>query len=623
MLKQNFKLILLTLFTFLYLLPAIRLEAKGTLVKIEYFTPVSFCPKNEETCSLTYFVLKNSNITIRIFNFLGKRVLEKRAGFFYEGKYEFVWDGRDSGHRIVPAGFYRCEILGAEYGYNITDRDYAIVLVTDTSNLFVPPNLSDRLVRIVQDLPLRISGFARQITEMETMGRLNWDKKEIQLDIRSRYGAWICDLRFFPYYDPAQPFNWGDFFEFLTGYHAESWSIEAGYHNYIEGYSDPLNLLADYRMGAQRISLFAKSELTRHLNMRGGFHHIINNNEYALESKGTYIIADGIRINGCTVNSLSQTYSNNVLGFWIEFSELKGTELSVEVAGSLTSTRPDTGFWSVQVPGVAGRAEIKYSFPQLNRDYGNLGVSCGIEAVQKDFISSYADLPNGNDNIGGEIGAEYQRYFGLAWLKNLKAEVKKGYFRNTDNTLVRQKFIPTLSFDSIEGLDCYVHYNYFGTEDISGGFPVPLSRVRSALAGLHYFRPDKKWDTSFAYATSSTVSDSRTEYTSTRLVCGYHFSFFFPYLGCEKIVKISRNNRDIDCYFWTPGFDWIILPGYKTRLSLQAGYVVDNLSPNNRITYYAGFQHYFFNRFSINFSYGSLTSIDSVPRFSTQFKIEF
>lgn len=234
-------------------------------------------------------------------------------------------------------------------------------------------------------------------------------------------------------------------------------------------------------------------------------------------------------------------------------------------------------------------------------------------------------MPNGNDNYGVEVKGEYVKNFGIGWLKNLKLEVKKAYFRSMDNVLQKQKFRPTVSIELLKGLDCCLHYDYTGIEDISTGIDKPLSCTRTAFGEIHFYYPEKKWDALLNYTTAQNISISFGDYTSTRIVCGYHFtSLFFPYIGCEKIVDIVQNNYNIDCYFWTLRFNWTILPKYKTKTGLQIGYVTDNmLMSNSRLIYYGEFQQYFFDNLSISLTYGRLTSIELLPRFSAQVKYEF
>jgi len=623
---KTFRFLFYTILTFICVFGAAQVQAKGTLIKIEHFTPVDFCPKNGETSSLTYYALKNSNLTVRIFNFTGKRVLEKRIGFSYEGKHTFVWDGKNSKEKIVPAGFYKCELTASVYGQSTLDKDYAVILVSDTPAIPIKPKTPEKFDW--EKLPIRISGFIRSITEADSRGIFNFEKKEIQVDLKGRRGDnWRYDFRFFPYHDPGQPFNWSDFLELRMGYYEKNWEIEAGYHNYIEGYSDPLNLFTDYKMATDRISIFAGRNFNDRSNMNGGFHRIPSRDEYAVEGHASYNIADGIAINGCTINKIAPGYSNNVLSVWGDFTKIKGTSITTEVAANMASTQPGTSSVPAQSSGTAVRVDIKYGFPDIPIDYGSFLLSCGIESLGKYFLCDYADLPNGNDNYGLELIGEYNKNFGFLWLRDFKIEVKKAYYRTIDNALQTQKFRPTVSIELVRGLDCYLHYDYVGTEDISTGRDNPVSRVRSAFGEIHYYRPEEKLDTYFGYATSRTtaVTFSDYEYTSTRAVFGYHFTpQFHPYVGCEKIAKIVLDKWETDCYLWTMGCNWIILPKYKTKMGMQAGYVQDNMSPpNDRWTYYGEFQQYFFDRLSILAVYGSLTSIDPLPRFSAQVKLEF
>jgi hypothetical protein len=614
------KLALLVLFIPSCMLISTQVQAKGTLVKIEHFTPDDFCPKNGETSCLTYYVLDNSILTVRIFNFAGKRVLEKRIGFLYKGKHAFVWDGRNSKERIVPAGFYKCELQASGYGQKVSDNDYAITLVSDTPAIPVKLKLPAKFDW--KKLPVEISGFVRSITEADSKGIFNWDKKEIQFDLKGRHSDnWKYDLRFFPFQDPGQPFNWSDFLELRMGYYEENWEIEAGYHNYIEGYGDPLNLFEDYKMATDRISVFAGSGFTGNLNLHGGFHRIPSRDEYAVEGHSTYKIAEGMALNGCTVNKIAPEYSDNVLSVWGDFTKIKGIAITTEIAASITCTNSIP----VRSSGTAARMDIKYSFPDVPADYGSFLLSCGIESVGKYFVCDYADLPNGIDDYGAEVIGEYNKNFGLLWLGDLKLEIKKAYFRNTDNTLQTQKFRPTASVKLADGLDCYLHYDYTGVEDISTGKDNPVSRLRTALGEIHYYRPGGKLDTYFSYTTSKNAAATFSDYTSTRTVFGYHFTpQFHSYIGCEKIVNIALDKWEADCYFWTLGCDWTIIPKYKTKFGIQTGFVRDNMSPpNDRWTYYGEFSQYFFDRFSILIAYGSLTSIDPSPNFSAQFKFEF
>jgi hypothetical protein len=614
--------IIFILLTLLYLLIPAQAHAKGVLIKVEDFTPSGFNPQRDETSSLAFLVLKNSNITLRIFNFKGVRILEKKLGFFYDGRYKFVWDGLDLNDKIVQPGFYKFELIASELGYQPGDNDYAVVLIKPGVKNEKTASLSSILSKL-ERLPVEISGYIRSITEVDTGGTFNFDKKDIQFNLKGKNGEnWKYDLRFFPYQNPSQPFNWSDFLEARAGYYTDKWNIETGYHNYMEGYDDPLNLFEDYKLGSDRISVISKMNFGREFNLNGAFHRIMSLNEYAFQAKSAYATSDGTVINGCTLNKFSNNYTNNVLGIWFNYPMLGAAYTILEVAGSLLT--PSSGT-TQQLSGYGVKAELKYDFLKVPEDYGRFGLLVGLELIEKNFTCDFADLPNGNDNYGIEVIIEYNKNFGLWWLNNLKFEVKKAYFRNIGNTQVKQKFRPTAIIELADGLNFSGHYDYNGTENITSAGEEPVKRLRYAYGELRYFKDQKKWDIYFSYTTSKTAADSFTDYTSTKASLGYHFdNSFFPYLGCEKIMNIVYDNFITNCYFWTSGFNWTIIPKYKTKIGLQAGYVSDNMpSMNGRWTYYGEISQYFLDRLNILVGYGSLTSIDPVPRFSAQFKFEF
>jgi len=625
------KILFLTIVIFTSFFIAAPVHAKGNFIKIEYFTPASFTPENAETSVLSFFVIKNSNITVRIFNFSGAIIFEKKLGFFYAGKYEFVWDGLNQQGKPVTHGFYKCEIIASQYNYVESDKDYAVVLV----NKFIPGTINafDKVMSNLESFPIKITGFVRSITEADSKGIFNWDKKEVQIDLRGKQDSdWKYDLRFFPYHDPSVAFNWSDFVEARAGYYKDYWNIEAGYHNFIPGYDDPLNLFQDYTMPSDRLSVFSNIDAleNKNFNINGAFHRIISLDQYALQAKSSFRFIDGSSISGCSLNKFSESYKNNVLGFWMNYPDEKGIATKIEIAGSSTSS--ESGTLDQQIYGGAIRGELGYDFPFISEDYGNFSMLVALEMVEKNFFCDFAELPNGNDNYGPELTLGYNKNFDMDWFNSVKVEVKKTYFRSIDNLTIRQKFKPTATATFIKGLDFSGYYDYLGIETTDGVNIAPLSRKRLASGEIHYYKPKTGgWDSYLSYATSktATTSDSLTDYTSTKFSVGYHFvNLFFPYLGCEKRVEITgarpENNFISDCYFWTLGANWIIWPKYKTKTTVQAGWVQDNMdSIDDRFTYYADFQQYFFDHLSVLVAYGSLTSINPAPVFSMQVKYEF
>ena len=59
-------------------------------------------------------LFKSNNITISIFDILGKRVKSVESGYFNPGKYRFTWNGKNDFHQPVSSGVYLINVQGLE-----------------------------------------------------------------------------------------------------------------------------------------------------------------------------------------------------------------------------------------------------------------------------------------------------------------------------------------------------------------------------------------------------------------------------------------------------------------------------------------------------------------------------
>lgn len=590
-----------------------RLHAKGVLVNAGVLSAPSFRPQAGEEMTLRFCVLREAELVLRVFDLKDRRVYEENLGRFFPGEYFFEWKGRDIAARIVPGGFYRCEVYARTPDKKTSDADYVVVEARNKKN-----GAADAGSGITQ---AGLSGFVRARTGFNTAG-LERSRGEIYLRVNGGGRNWAYDMEFLPSYSPGERFAWNDlFYKTFINYRVGGGNVYAGYRNYLPGYNDPLNLFADYMMGGDRISLGGDLNIAGALNLSCGAHQSTDRGEIGFETRGTYDLYKNLRVASCILNNVSSSRLNNVVGIDVN-AVIGSADISAQAATALTSLQP-VGAMQTQLNGNAFKIGINtrlFDSPAA----GSFRVWVDPEWIDKDFICDFADQANGSDVFGGEIGGEYCIDPGLPFLRNLRVGIRKAYFLNTSCTQTIQKFKPSLSAQLFEGLDVFLHYNYLGGEDITGAVPVQVSRRRNVFTRLYYRMPGGKWDLSAGYTTSCQLPQ---EYTSTQVVYRYlPVHGLGASAGYEKIASSSQDGSDRqNCYGWSAGASWLILPQYETELSLQAKLVNhENAAPgSSKMVYYAGMRHYFIEGLSGAAAYGSMSSTSPDDSAYAELKYEF
>ena len=616
------KFIFLISILFVFCVPPNSAQAKGNLVRIEHFSPLSFSPHRGETTVLDYHILRNSSVAIRICDLSGRRIFEYRQGFIFAGKYSFVWDGTDSFERTVEPGFYKCEIAAVSSSGD-TASDYADAIV----HVIIPgESLVPRIKEKFRNWSVKVKGFVRYVTEAETGLSFDLNHREVQLDLKGRRGDdWRYGVRFFPFYSSGQ-LNWSEFVEASAGYYGSRFSVETGYRNFVEGYADPLFLFSAPALDRSRFSVLSKINAAEFLDFDCGLHYITDSGVLGLTARGD-LRAGGFSAAGFTLNSLSPAHTNNVVALEFLVPIAEPFTAYAEIGASRTVPGADTPSTAADSSGLAFRAELRHEFRGQPGGFGTASVLVAGEYVEKDFACDLAALPNGSDNYGADIILGYTNNFGLPWLEDMRLEVRKAYFRNMANTLQRQRFRPTVSVDLGRQLRVQVQYDYLGVEDITSGHDIPVSRSRNFFSEARYAPEQGGWDIYCSYATALNTVSLYSEYTVTRAVCGYRFiGPFYAYLGYDKVANFTtpdpvtwRNYNLI-----TAGFRWDISGKSKTLAGLQAGLVIDNLAAGAaRMVYYGEFSHCVFRGLSLGLTYGTPSGADAVQRIYVQAKYEF
>lgn len=638
------KIIVISIFLCVFLLPAAILDARDILVRVNSLSGEQFDPYSGGKSTLSFSILGDADVTIRLFDLKNFMVLEKKLSMLKDGQYKFNWDGKDGKGKTVAQGFYKYE-LSAKTADNLkSDNDYTIVEVRKGRGIIsqervvgdeLPPAVSSiSEAAQAQAFTMEIKGRIRSTTAANTAG-VNWNREEIYLNLKGDYGQkWIYDFTFFPSYSMNQPFQWNNFvYNALFGYR-DSWgSIEGGYRNYLEGYYDPLNLLADYQMGSDRVSAMTKLNIIDNLTIGAGVHRLIDLNQTGVDVRATYDLFNILNLGGSVVTNIYPLYRNTVLATDIKFdfnsfTPINGTFLAFEIAKNVGATKLDDTHPEIPFGGTAMRFEAQHGMFYIPQKFGDLAIKFAAQNITSQFVADFGDIPNGVDSVGTEIGGDYSLNLGLPALKSLRTETKGSFFTNIAKTTATKEFRQNVSTRFTDGLSFMTQYEYLGRDNISIIDTTTLQRQHNVYGELRYYKPETKPEVllrSMFSSDTTVTSSSLTEYVSTYFMFKYHFApVFSPYIAYERTVRSygANNASNQNYHYIMPGFELTIFPKTRTELGIQAGYVINNMAAN-AFTYYAKLGHYFTENLNALLTVGSQTSIDPSFRIYGEIKYEF
>ena len=566
---KNRTILLLTLMIFACFVSARQVESAGILVKVESLSSGQFDPYSGGKSVLTFDMLKDTEViaTVRIFDMKNIMLLEKKLGTLKEGQYKFTWDGKDGKGKVAEEGFYKYELLAITSDKKISDNDNTLVEVRKGKAGKVdigdelPPVLYPAGTAAGADLTVDVKGHVRSTTGANT-GGVNWNREEIYLNLKGDKGiGWVYDITLFPSYTMNQIFQWNNFiYNALIGYRLSWAGIEFGYRNYLEGYYDPLNLLADYMMGSDRLSLRTKLNLLDKLSLLAGVHRAIDLNQTGIEGRATYEIFPGISAGGSLVANLYPLYRNTVIAgdARVDFGGLipllSGTIVNFEAATNLGATKLDDTHPEIPFGGTAVRLEAEHKMFYIPSRYGELIAKFAFQNVGSQFVADYGDVPNGIDSVGTEMGGTYSKDFGLATLRSLRTETKGTFLINSTQTIKTTRFRQNVSVGFIEGLSFVAQYEYSGRDNSTIFNTAPISKTNIAYGELRYYKSGGKIEMALRanYSSDTLVtSASATEYFSAYCLLKYYLtSSLAPYLAYERarrfygIANIANQEYD-------------------------------------------------------------------------------